>query len=386
MLAIQEEEIELNRILSGPMLKCGQILRQVMRKPMAVIFNTPVDPVALNLPDYFTVVKHPMDLGKIMKKLRNKEYATPEDFKKDVDLVWSNSFLYNKVGSYVHTATTTIMGIFEKKYDVLAKKLEAQRAEEEKIRAEKEARKAARARPKSDRKRSAKKRKRTPRSGSRKRPSETHPYDLSGGQKVGTEAQEIAMLRQQMQQMQEMIRSFATGGNGGGGGGAVATPAAAPVKKKRTVKKKGPKPLTFDEKRMLSIHINELPGQKLTRVLQIIKESMPISTQGSSDEIEIDIDAMPTPTLRRLQKYVRGVLGAKKRDDKRSLMEQASKVSEKAASELEQLQRRRNDIEARNDDADDIGGGMIDSSDDESSSSGEEEEIASSSNNPYSTF
>jgi len=26
-------------------------------------FATPVDPVALNLPDYFTVVKNPMDLG-----------------------------------------------------------------------------------------------------------------------------------------------------------------------------------------------------------------------------------------------------------------------------------------------------------------------------------
>jgi hypothetical protein len=37
-------------------------------------FLTPVDPVALNIPDYPLVITHPMDLGTVLRKLNELEY------------------------------------------------------------------------------------------------------------------------------------------------------------------------------------------------------------------------------------------------------------------------------------------------------------------------
>ena len=65
------------------------------------------------------------------------------------------------------------------------------------------------------------------------------------------------------------------------------------------------RPLTFDEKRKLSLDINKLSADKLTRVLQIISERMPISKQDTDQEIEIDIGSLDTQTLRHLQNYVK---------------------------------------------------------------------------------
>ncbi|KAG2526577.1 hypothetical protein BBO99_00002736 [Phytophthora kernoviae] len=62
------------------------------------VFNTPVDPVALELPTYTTIVKHPMDLGTIKRNLTAGEYLELEDFVADVRLVCG---LYNPVvGAY----------------------------------------------------------------------------------------------------------------------------------------------------------------------------------------------------------------------------------------------------------------------------------------------
>jgi len=59
------------------------------------IFKQPVDPVELNLPDYFDVVKKPMDLGTVKKKLDNSVYREVDEFIGDVRLVFDNAMLYN---------------------------------------------------------------------------------------------------------------------------------------------------------------------------------------------------------------------------------------------------------------------------------------------------
>jgi hypothetical protein len=104
----------------------------------------------------------------------------------------------------------------------------------------------------------------------------------------------LEMMQAQMAEMQRTIEGLRS---------EVAT---APAPRRRPPKKKAsaPKMLTFEEKRELSERINDLPGGKLTRVLQIISARLPIDQQGS-DEIEIDIDSLDTATLRQLQKYVK---------------------------------------------------------------------------------
>jgi len=46
----------------------------------AWIFHEPVDIVKLKIPDYFEVVKRPMDFGTIRKKLNNNVYKNGKEF------------------------------------------------------------------------------------------------------------------------------------------------------------------------------------------------------------------------------------------------------------------------------------------------------------------
>ncbi|KAF2737965.1 transcriptional activator spt7 [Polyplosphaeria fusca] len=46
-------------------------------------------------PDYYTVIKHPMDIGTMMKKLKQLQYKSKKDFVDDLMLIWSNCLKYN---------------------------------------------------------------------------------------------------------------------------------------------------------------------------------------------------------------------------------------------------------------------------------------------------
>lgn len=49
----------------------------------------------MNLTDYPTIVKHPMDLSTIDKKFKDGKYKYVEDFLDDVQLIWDNCKLFN---------------------------------------------------------------------------------------------------------------------------------------------------------------------------------------------------------------------------------------------------------------------------------------------------
>lgn len=74
---------------------CTAIIKQLKRHRDAPAFLHPVDPVLLKIPDYPLVVKHPMDLTTVERKLTNLEYDAVEDFVQDLNLVFSNCYLYN---------------------------------------------------------------------------------------------------------------------------------------------------------------------------------------------------------------------------------------------------------------------------------------------------
>jgi hypothetical protein len=54
-----------------------KIIEKLMAHPNAWPFTQPVDPVALNIPDYLDVVKQPMDLGTVQKNLAEGEDCSP---------------------------------------------------------------------------------------------------------------------------------------------------------------------------------------------------------------------------------------------------------------------------------------------------------------------
>ncbi|KAI3877760.1 hypothetical protein MKW98_020241 [Papaver atlanticum] len=85
------------------MKQCKQLLNLLRRHKYAYVFNTPVDTVRLRIPDYFTYIKHPMDLGTVKSKIANGEYSSPLGFRDDVRLTFSNAMTYNLPGNNVHT-------------------------------------------------------------------------------------------------------------------------------------------------------------------------------------------------------------------------------------------------------------------------------------------
>lgn len=47
-------------------------------------------------PDYFNVIKHPMDLNTMSKKLLKYAYKSKDEFVSDLDLIWANCLKYNQ--------------------------------------------------------------------------------------------------------------------------------------------------------------------------------------------------------------------------------------------------------------------------------------------------
>ena len=54
-----------------------------------------MDPIADNVPTYFTVIKKPMDFGTIKRKLFEAEYIKFKDFLDDINLVFANCNKFN---------------------------------------------------------------------------------------------------------------------------------------------------------------------------------------------------------------------------------------------------------------------------------------------------
>lgn len=61
----------------------------------AYYFLEAVDPIKFNIPDYFTIITRPMDLGTIRRRLLHNCYAKPQAFVEDMQLIWKNSYRYN---------------------------------------------------------------------------------------------------------------------------------------------------------------------------------------------------------------------------------------------------------------------------------------------------
>uniref|UniRef100_A0A7S4EN26 Bromo domain-containing protein n=1 Tax=Pseudo-nitzschia australis TaxID=44445 RepID=A0A7S4EN26_9STRA len=96
--------------------KCLPIVQQLIDDPYGWVFRDAVDPVLFGLPDYFEVVKNPMHLLLVKKKLENAVYTDMASFERDVKLVFENAILYNGEESDVGTLAKTMKGVFETEY------------------------------------------------------------------------------------------------------------------------------------------------------------------------------------------------------------------------------------------------------------------------------
>jgi len=85
-------------------------------------FREPVDWKNLDLYDYPKIVKKPMDLGTVKRKVERGQYANAKECAIDIRLIWTNCKTYNSDGSDFYLLAEGFSKRFEDRY----KKIEAE--------------------------------------------------------------------------------------------------------------------------------------------------------------------------------------------------------------------------------------------------------------------
>jgi hypothetical protein len=91
----------LSQFKSKELKEIYKVVCIIISRNESFAFREPVDWKGMGLLDYPEIIKKPMDLGTVKKKLEAGAYETIEDVAKDVRLVWANCMLYNSSGSEV---------------------------------------------------------------------------------------------------------------------------------------------------------------------------------------------------------------------------------------------------------------------------------------------
>ncbi|XP_034286766.1 bromodomain-containing protein 2 isoform X1 [Pantherophis guttatus] len=393
--------------LSEQLKYCNGILKELVSKKHAAYawpFYKPVDASALGLHDYHEIIKHPMDLSSIKRKMENREYHDAQEFASDVRLMFSNCYKYNPPDHDVVAMARKLQDVFEFSYAKMpdeplnvsppstslpqpgllmksstddsssdeeeeedddneegdddddgdedesssesssdseeeSSDSEEERANrlaelQEQLRAVHEQLAALSQGPvsKPKKKRDKKEKKKKKKSDKRKakagdEEARAHPAQLKKSKK-------------------------ASGGGSGGSknakksGSKVVVAPPVPVLFDSEEEEES-KPMSYDEKRQLSLDINKLPGEKLGRVVHIIQSREPSLRDSNPEEIEIDFETLKASTLRELEHYVLSCLRKKPRKpySETALKKPVGKTKEELTLEKKrELERRLQDV------------------------------------------
>ncbi|KGL82921.1 Bromodomain testis-specific protein [Tinamus guttatus] len=74
------------------------VMKAMWRHNFSWPFHLPVDAAALNLPDYYSIIKKPMDLSTIKKRLEHNYYTKAAECIEDFKTMFLNCYTYNKPG------------------------------------------------------------------------------------------------------------------------------------------------------------------------------------------------------------------------------------------------------------------------------------------------
>ncbi len=100
-----------------PFTRCMRVLEKLEENSWCDIFRKPVE--LEHFPDYASIVDQPMDLDTIREKLEppcSYRRNSPDDFARDVRLVWHNCKVYNKHGSSIWYTADYLSKHFERLY------------------------------------------------------------------------------------------------------------------------------------------------------------------------------------------------------------------------------------------------------------------------------
>lgn len=321
-----DPDSQLQRIMD----RCNAILRYIREKDVerGAFFSEPVDPVALGIPTYHQIIKEPMDLRTLARKMEAREIETPEEFARQARLVFENAMTFNVEPTHsVHQAARNLLILFNQKFRDIDRMIQNVRRAEVGDEGKKKKRKRA------EEMRSMKRR-RLDEAQEMANSNASLMTALAGAvprdPNASVSRDEFSLLLQSVTQMQQQIVQtytvLAELCSDEPGSGAVeqsisdATyniPASDVSYTSYTERKKPKKrqervevapieedatPLTLQEQELLTDTINELPEEHVQGVIQIIREAAKLS--GEEEEIDLDIDSLDAATQRKLLRHV----------------------------------------------------------------------------------
>ncbi|XP_056102213.1 bromodomain testis-specific protein isoform X2 [Rhinichthys klamathensis goyatoka] len=332
--------------LSERLKCCCAILKEMFAKKHSAYawpFYKPVDAKSLGLDDYHEIIHQPMDMSTIKKKMETREYMDALQFAADMRLMFSNCYKYNPPGHEVVGMARKLQDVFEFRFSKIPD----------------EPRNAA---PTSSQNRVKKERAHSPSSSESSDSESSSPSEDSSDTEEDEEerAQRLANLEKQLKAVREQLQLLTQ------------TPLLKPKKREKSKKKRkkeresskrkgeetkksakiqkrsnsskssGRKesracdseeemntvPMSYEEKRQLSLDINKLPGDKLGKVVNIIKAREPLLRDTDPEEIEIDFETLKPSTLRALECYVVTCLRKKPKETDKTKSQKKSKIKE----------------------------------------------------------
>ncbi|NXI69016.1 BRDT protein, partial [Anseranas semipalmata] len=91
------------------------VMKALWRHNFSWPFHHPVDAAALNLPDYYSIIKKPMDLSTIKKRLEHNYYTKAAECIEDFKTMFLNCYIYNKPGDDIVFMAQELEKVFMQK-------------------------------------------------------------------------------------------------------------------------------------------------------------------------------------------------------------------------------------------------------------------------------
>ncbi|OQE43634.1 hypothetical protein PENCOP_c003G05908 [Penicillium coprophilum] len=263
---------------------CQEVLDELHKQKhysWVMPFYYPVDPVALNIPTYHSVIKKPMDLSTVQSKLKAGQYENAKEFENDVRLIFKNCYRFNIPGDPTFVCGQRAEEIFNAKWAQKSDYLEAHEPHPE---------------------------------------QNTDSSDEDSDEDAEESEEDDEKLTQLQKQIAEMSRQVEAITNKK----KKTPPSSKKVGKtklskkdskkistgKRDKKSKSSQPgktraITYNEKQIISNGISSLPDKRMQQALQIIQNNVPQLKGTDEAEIELDIDELPNDVLLKLLNFVK---------------------------------------------------------------------------------
>lgn len=249
----------------------------------AVPFYVPVDPVALNIPNYHNIIKKPMDLSTVQQKLRAGEYENAKEMEADMRLIFKNCYKFNIPGDPTYTAGQRLEEVFNNKWSQKTRWLETHEP-----------------------------------ANVRHSDSSDEGSEEEVDSEEDEETEKLTLLQKQIAEMSKQVEAITqkkkktppTNSKKSGKskpGKKEKKPAVTGKTKKpgRTAKVEKVRTITYQEKQLISNGISALDERRMNEALRIIQSNVPALKNTSEAEIELDVDELPNDVLFLLLKFVK---------------------------------------------------------------------------------